>query len=97
MIDIPDDVGTGWRLNKSTCPECGDMLDAATKAVGEEGAPEPGALAICAHCYAVNQYVEGEVKGDLELAPFDVTQLELEQRKEIQAMRIWLASRPDPE
>jgi len=97
MTEIPEDIGKAWHLNKATCPECGTIVDGASKALGDgEGAPEPGALAICAYCYAVNQYVEGE-NDDLQLASFDMNELELEQRKEIQALRIWLASRPHPE
>ena len=82
-----------WRLNGCHCPECDGYLDAASQATDGEGGPEPGALGICAHCFAVNQYVEGEKEGELVLAPFDTSTLPLEQRKELQLMRLWLANR----
>lgn len=80
-----------WRLNGCHCPECDGYLDAATDPAEAEGGPEPGALGICAHCYTVNQYVEGEKEGELVLAPFDTSTLPLEQRKELQKMRLLLA------
>jgi hypothetical protein len=92
MSDRPSDFGKTWRLNHAKCPECGDKLDAASKAMGEGGGPTPGCLAICAHCYTVNQYVEGKQEGDLELAPFDTSTLDLDERKEIQRLRLYLAN-----
>lgn len=95
MTDPPEDFAKAWHLNKAHCPECGKMLDGATKAMGGEGGPEPGALSICAYCYAVNQFVAGELEGDLELAPFDTSTLDLENRKELQRMRLMLANRDE--
>jgi len=70
------------------------MVDGATKAMGdEEGAPEPGALSICMYCYAVNQYVAGE-ENELKLVAFDTSTLPLEERKEIQRLRLFVANHP---
>jgi hypothetical protein len=72
------------------------MVDGATKAMGDEsGGPEPGALSICIYCYAVNQYVAGEGK-ELQLQAFDTSTLPLEERKEIQKLRLFLANQPSP-
>ena len=90
----PPDLGESWRLNEAHCSECGKMVDGATKAMGdEEGAPEPGALSICMYCYAVNQYVAGE-ENELKLVAFDTSTLPLEERKEIQRLRLFLANHP---
>lgn len=96
MTDIPEDAGESWHLNKTNCPECGKMVDGASKAMGDEGGPEPGALAICAYCYAVNQYVAGEAEGELQLAAFDTSTLPLDERKELQRLRLWLANQDGP-
>lgn len=80
-----------WRTNEISCPECGDKLDAATGATEGEGGPVPGSLSICGHCYAVNQYAAGEKEGELTLVAFDTSTLPLEERKELQKLRMKLA------
>lgn len=47
------------RVNASSCPSCGQVVDGAT-VVGERSAvPRPGDLAVCIYCAAVNAYALG--------------------------------------
>jgi hypothetical protein len=95
MAEIPPDFGESWRLNEAHCSGCGKMVDGASKAMGdEEGGPGPGDITVCVYCYAVNQYVAGEGK-NLQLSAFDTSQMPLEDRKELQRLRLFLANRTD--
>jgi len=69
------------------------MVNGASKAMGEGGAPGPGDLTVCVYCYAVNEYVAGEEK-ELQLVAFDTSTLPLEERKELQKLRLFLANHP---
>jgi hypothetical protein len=43
-----------------TCPKCGQHLNKASSAYGEEEAPCPGDISVCINCGSVGTYVEGE-------------------------------------
>lgn len=45
-----------YKLRESRCPTCGYKLDGATKAHGEEAAPEQGDTSICLNCGEVLKY-----------------------------------------
>ena len=95
MTDRPPDLGKSWRLNEAHCSGCGKMVDGASKAMGDEsGGPTPGDITVCVYCYAVSQYVAGDDDA-LQLTAFDTSEMPLEDRKELQKLRLFLANRTD--
>lgn len=95
MIQKPPDFGESWKLDTAPhCPECKTQLNGVTKAMGEEaGGPTPGSFSICMYCYAVNEFAD-DGDGGLSLIPGDLSKIDLEERKELQQLRLWLANQP---
>lgn len=57
MIE-PSDIGTlpCTRLPEAFCPACGQKVNAATAANGEDIAPRAGDLTVCFHCGCITSY-----------------------------------------
>ena len=93
--EIEKETPGSWHLNEAHCSGCGKMVDGASKAMGdEEDGPGPGDITVCVYCYAVSQYVAGDGE-ELQLTAFDTSQMPLEERKELQKLRLFLASRTE--
>lgn len=45
-----------YRLPSSSCPKCGEQLDAATVAESPTAGPAPGDITVCAYCAGVLQF-----------------------------------------
>jgi hypothetical protein len=58
-------------MPSSPCLHCGRILDGATNAPDQTGAPEPGALSVCVYCSAVTIFGD-----DLRLRPLTEGEVE---------------------
>lgn len=76
-------LGAKVRVPEATCPACQKAVDGASNTAGVKTMPKEGDLSICIFCANVAQY-----DAALQLTPFDITQLPLDEQKEIERYRV---------
>jgi predicted nucleic-acid-binding Zn-ribbon protein len=71
---------------KDSCPYCGHNFDSASMPGDETIRPVPGDITLCIKCGEVSQFGD-----EMELSPFNVSQLNLEQLKDIRQKQYLIA------